>query len=58
LSFDLCAIFKTESQNSGGNKAVPMVYPYYNQNWDHGAGRVCFSRTIDPQLYKIPTLVP
>jgi hypothetical protein len=23
-----------------------------NDNWDHAAGRQCFSRTIDPQLYK------
>ena len=56
LSFNLCAVFKTSSSYSGGGMTrmmpVAQYYPY-QQNWDHGIGRVCFERTIDPQIYKI-----
>jgi len=50
LSFQLCAVFDKVSQN---NKTQ---MPYYvgseiSQNWDHQAGNVCFTRTIDRQLY-------
>jgi len=59
LSFELCATFKTSSTDSG-SKQIGALYPapyYYpgdsfQQNWDHGTGRVCFARTIDPELYK------
>ena len=27
------------------------MYDTYNQNWTHDAGRVCFQRDIDPELY-------
>jgi hypothetical protein len=58
LVFQLCADFKTDSKYDSANPpvAVPMSYPY-NGNWDHGVGRICFSRTIDPQLYKNPALI-
>jgi hypothetical protein len=34
-----------------------MAYPYsagsgISQNWDHSAGRICFERTIDKQIYR------
>ncbi len=38
--------------------ASPVSYPYpgggggANQSWDHEAGLTCFSRTIDPEIYK------
>lgn len=37
--------------------AEPAMYPGYygggvNQSWDHGVGEKCFSRTIDPEIYK------
>ncbi len=53
LIFELCATFNLQSSQSNGPKAVPMYYPgdLYSQNWDHSAGRVCFERTIDQQLY-------
>jgi hypothetical protein len=61
LSFELCAIFKTSSQDFGltsvGSKYA-YVDPYmyrgdsYQQNWEHEAERTCFARTIDPELYK------
>lgn len=40
LSFELCADFN-----------LARAYPY-QQNWDHGQGKTCFSRTIDPPFYK------
>lgn len=47
LSFKLCATFKTSVTN---DRAI-QIYPY-PQNWNHTVGRVCFDRTIDPQIYK------
>ncbi|MEO8065457.1 MAG: DUF5671 domain-containing protein [Candidatus Doudnabacteria bacterium] len=47
LAFQLCANFNLPSLDQG--KAIPMIYPY--DNWNHDYGRVCFERTIDPQLY-------
>jgi len=55
LSFELCAIFKTSSDDFGptSNK-VRVVLPYdlFQQNWSHEAERTCFTRIIDPELYK------
>jgi len=51
LSFELCATFNKPTP-SGGQTATNVYKPYgINQNWDHAAGRVCFARTIDKQLY-------
>ncbi len=61
LSFELCATFATDT--ASGAAIVPSVprpmilferkpYPNGEENWDHGAGRTCFTRTIDPELYK------
>ena len=57
LNFELCADFNFPSEeNLGRTKAVP--YPYYDgpyqQNWNHETGESCFSREIDPELYKDP----
>jgi len=53
LQFTLCATFTTIS--SGSMNPAPQTYPVgpYGQagTWDHGVGRACFDRTIDPQLY-------
>ena len=56
LSFELCATFALASppQNPKTPKAIE-AYPYrgpYQQNWEHGQGRTCFTRTIDPALFK------
>ncbi|KKQ28197.1 MAG: hypothetical protein US42_C0001G0048 [Candidatus Magasanikbacteria bacterium GW2011_GWC2_37_14] len=56
LAFELCANFATADKDYG-IAAAPNFYtqPYdsaYSQNWIHVSGRVCFSRTIDPELYK------
>lgn len=50
LSFELCATF-TLSYNAKVDKM--QVSTYYNnpidENWNHEAGRACFTRTIDPE---------
>ncbi len=52
LSFELCALFST-SQEDQSAKSMPVpAYDSYQQNWSHAAGRVCFSRRIDPDLYR------
>ena len=57
LKFELCAAFTLDSKNQEGLRgtksipAYPNSYGEYQQNWDHSAGRVCFERTIDKQLY-------
>jgi hypothetical protein len=50
LSFELCATFNQPSPK----EIMPTpLYPAgsIGQNWTHSAGRVCFERTIDKQLY-------
>ncbi len=66
--FGLCANFNKETRTTrtlGPNEAVDYIYPDTsgikgNISWQHGAGRVCFTRTIDPERYppansKIPS---
>lgn len=54
-TFTLCATFVTEATSQYMLERQP--YPIYqdsaNESWSHGVGRVCFDRTIDPQLYPI-----
>lgn len=45
-SFELCANFTTENKNN-----LNVEYGAPNYNWQHGKGRFCFERTIDPELY-------
>lgn len=55
LSFELCANFTTSDADFGITAASKFTSPYdsaYGQNWNHNVGRTCFSRTIDPELYK------
>ncbi len=53
LAFELCATFAAESQAVSGVSRPVAVSPYGNvqDNWQHGAGRVCFERSIDPAFY-------
>lgn len=62
LQFELCADFKTANTGKDGMTpraispvGAPGTVP---ENWAHGTGRVCFERTIDPQLYKLPKSAP
>ena len=55
LTFELCATFK-RSNNDFGVVSVttdPHLYRGISsrQNWEHGEGRTCFERIIDPELY-------
>ncbi|MBI5794030.1 hypothetical protein HZA87_03015 [Candidatus Uhrbacteria bacterium] len=55
LAFQLCATFKNKSIPDSMNNGRPVpVYPNdpYSQNWSHDIGRVCFERTIDPEIYR------
>ena len=55
LSFELCATFKTSSDDFGPtSKRARTISPYdsFQQNWSHQAERTCFTRIIDPELYK------
>lgn len=57
-SFRLCADFALAAD--GENSQAPYPAEFYlgrNENWQHGEGRHCFERTIDPQLYP-PTEKP
>ena len=55
LAFQLCADFTTKSITDSTNSGRPYAeYPNdpYSQNWSHDIGKVCFDRTIDPDLYR------
>ncbi|MBX4210546.1 hypothetical protein KW783_01085 [Candidatus Parcubacteria bacterium] len=52
-SFEICADFNLDSNNSGINQ---YGRPYSGEfkepeNWKHGKGKTCFTRTIDPTRY-------
>lgn len=61
LTFELCATFQTETQENERLenerlklRAVPPAEFFTPRNfdsWEHDAGRTCFERTIDPELY-------
>ncbi|MCX6702603.1 MAG: DUF5671 domain-containing protein [Candidatus Wolfebacteria bacterium] len=60
LSFELCGNFNLSSGDSRLNAAKPLGVNN-NDNWNHDAGRVCFSRNIDPELYQknlVPAMKP
>ncbi len=51
-SFSLCATFSMANDAkdvAGVSRPVPMGAE--GENWAHGAGRACFKRTIDKDLY-------
>lgn len=59
LSFELCAAFNAEGPRTSvpnGRPLAPMpVLDGFGKgvqdNWQHGAGETCFTRTIDPERY-------
>lgn len=57
LSFELCAVFAREQVDRLTKSAQDdVIYPLgYNQSeqWNHGVGRTCFTRTIDPTRYAL-----
>lgn len=61
LKFELCADFKTESRENVPSRENVMAVPQKigpasqsieSENWQHGIGRSCFERTIDPAIWK------
>ena len=53
LSFELCATFNKEGNDQYG-QVRPVSIPSKGitmDNWQHPAGRTCFERTIDKELY-------
>ena len=52
MQFELCAVFARVSSDADSEAARPVgLYGGINENWQHGAGRTCFMRTIDKDLY-------
>jgi hypothetical protein len=57
-SFELCATFnvlapdtKGRGPSYGRDVSYPSVAGIEGSSWQHGAGRTCFARTIDPDKY-------
>ena len=50
LSFELCATFARNAEVTSP-KATSAPYPEFGDTWAHGAGRTCFTRTIDPERF-------
>lgn len=61
MSFELCAEFNKESMlDPNQPRMMGTSYPEKigiskNDNWEHGMGRHCFTRTIDVQMYPVYT---
>ncbi|MCX6765279.1 MAG: DUF5671 domain-containing protein [Candidatus Nealsonbacteria bacterium] len=53
LKFELCAVFNKEGKTQVGVYSAPVSVYINAQNWDHSAGRVCFERQIDKELYPV-----
>ncbi|MBI3626763.1 hypothetical protein HY224_01835, partial [Candidatus Uhrbacteria bacterium] len=59
LGFQLCADFSTSSDNPAyGVPPTPKSVPYppgayFQDNWSHAQGHICFDRKIDPELYNV-----
>ena len=63
LSFTLCATFNEPTPDmagKGGYGSQSVSYPSMDggvaENWQHGKGETCFTRTIDPERY--PAISP
>ncbi len=54
LTFELCAVFNKKSGEVNTKPRMSNAYYYVgmeNENWVHGEGRSCFTRTVDPDRY-------
>ncbi|MFH1866680.1 MAG: hypothetical protein ABIJ81_01195 [Patescibacteria group bacterium] len=60
LSFNLCSNFNLVSEGVSEHaltkplpeRVLTRPFPPVTDNWQHPAGKHCFERTIDPDLYK------
>lgn len=58
-AFSVCAVFTMTSDVAGVvDVSRPMPAGIENDNWAHGAGRTCFKRTIDKDLYPSVPMKP
>lgn len=48
-SFSVCAVFSMPIAANTISRTIPMAMD--GDTWAHGAGRTCFNRTIDKDLY-------
>jgi hypothetical protein len=48
--FKLCAEFNKDTKGQA-SMVSPTLMKGLSENWQHSAGRYCFDRTIDPELY-------
>lgn len=56
LSFDFCADFNKALAKNDSMARIAYPEPMGikgNESWQHEAGKKCFSRTIDPELYPV-----
>jgi len=52
MSFELCAVFNRESRASETRPRISEYFPVKGESsWEHGEGRTCFVRTIDPEVF-------
>jgi hypothetical protein len=61
--FELCATFQTDTKKGGAVRSTSRRYAPDDtwEGWQHGTGRTCFTRTIDPDRYppkKAPATPP
>lgn len=54
LSFELCAIFAKDGSEVESTPEFSRAFPGLDGNWQHGAGRKCFERVIDPERHSLP----
>jgi hypothetical protein len=57
-TFTLCAVFDLESDKDTEEYGSPYYYGRTPANWQHSAGRACFEREIDPDVYRPLTSEP
>jgi hypothetical protein len=50
--FELCAVFNLVN-NASNIEEINARLGYNASNWNHEAGKVCFQRTIDKDLYPL-----
>jgi len=58
LDFKLCAYFSTQSKVQNMSPKERFSPRGFSGNFEHGIGRECFTRTIDPELYSQDKLKP
>jgi len=54
-TFEICAVFDVDSSKDLTSEGIKQSYPMRSGSqdvWTHAPGKVCFDRTIDPDMYK------